>query len=80
MICVHARRWSKFMPALTALCMATLIAGMDARPMRRDAGHWPLLLTSTADTIDPDVAMLQLRANVTLARLIQAGNQPSNGL
>ena len=55
--------------AMTAYCLAALV--VPGSVSRTD--EWPALLSPTADTIEPDIAMLQLRANVVLARLVEAG-------
>lgn len=66
----HARLWHRLMPVLMALCMAPMIAAVDVSPAEEP---WPLLAAESAE-VDPDVAMLQLRANVTLARLLEFGD------
>lgn len=52
------------------ICMAPLIAVMEGSSVDEP---WPSLLTNEPESVDPSVAMLQLRANLTLERLVQSG-------
>ena len=70
MFLVHPRPWHKFMPGLMALCMVPWIVATD---INRADEPWPLLLTAAQTDADPGIAMLQLRANASLARLIESG-------
>jgi hypothetical protein len=58
------------MPGLMALCMVPWIVATD---INRADEPWPLLLTAAQTDADPGIAMLQLRANASLARLIESG-------
>jgi hypothetical protein len=67
-------------PGVVALCLLSLIATIDAGRMDEPMGAamnqpWPMLLPSKPADVDSSIAMLQLRANVALARLIEAGHQ-----
>jgi hypothetical protein len=66
--------------------MLVLIAAIDASRMIVPANHtvheamrepWPTLLSAEPTRTDSDVAVLQLRASGTLARLIEPGNTQS---
>jgi hypothetical protein len=71
---VDIRRWSKLAPVLMMLCLAPFIATVEVEHAEEP---WPpMLVAETPADIDHDVAMLQLRANITLARLIEFGNGP----
>jgi hypothetical protein len=64
------RRRSGLALGIIVMCMAPLIDAMEGGPVDEP---WPSLLASGPDSVDPVVAMLQLRANLTLDRLVQSG-------
>jgi hypothetical protein len=70
MFFVNTRPWHKFVPGLIALCMVPVIVATD---INRVEEPWPLLLAAVPTDADPDIAMLQLRANASLARLMACG-------
>jgi hypothetical protein len=70
MFFANTRPWHKFMPGLMALCIVPWIAATD---INRVEEPWPLLLVAMQTEADPGIAMLQLRANASLARLIESG-------
>jgi hypothetical protein len=53
-----------------ALCMVPWIVATD---INRAEEPWPLLLAAVQTDGNPEIAMLQLRANASLARLMEAG-------
>ena len=61
---------------LLALAIVTvcLISLMTASESGRADEPWPELLSSEPVAIEPEIALLQLRANVALARLVEAGS------
>jgi hypothetical protein len=83
MIAAKTRPWIWLMPGIVALCLMPLVVAIDggrsgdptgwpiSEPIN---GPWPSLFSNGVADVNPDIAMLQLRANVTLARLIEAGH------
>lgn len=76
----RSSKWPTF--GVIAVYMLVLIAAIDASRMIVPANHtmheamrepWPTLLSAEPARTDSDVAVLQLRASGTLARLIEAG-------
>ena len=62
-------RHRRFMAcAMLMYCLMPLGASSTSR-----ADEWPELLAPASEAVEPSRAMLQLRANVTLARLVEAG-------
>jgi hypothetical protein len=80
MTALKALPWNWLAPAIRAACMLGLLALTGQRGLhdaydRTRTEPWPLLLAAEP-AVDPAVAMLQWRADITLARLIEAG-QPT---
>ena len=65
-----SRRRSLVALGIVALGLLPLMAANSTSPADEP---WPTLLSDNAAAVEPEFAMLQLRANVTLARLVQAG-------
>jgi len=74
---MKTHHWSVLALCAAALCMAPLVAAIEGG---RVDEPWPSLLASESANIDPGIAMLQLRANLTLDRLVQAGRAPAQKL
>ena len=66
---VNARRWNGVVLGILVALMVHLTVGFDAV---RTEEPWPLLLPDNSAGIDPAVSPLQLRANGSLERLVQA--------
>jgi hypothetical protein len=69
MIFMKMRRWNWSMLGVMAFCALSLTSATE---VSRVDEPWPVLLSSEPVEIDADFAKLQLRANVTLARLMEA--------
>lgn len=63
---MNARCWSGAVLGFTMVCMAPFIAAVQNSPVEEP---WPALLKS--EPVDRSIAMLQLRANLTLDRLVR---------
>jgi hypothetical protein len=70
MVFANTRSWHRFLPGLMVLCMVPWIA---ATGIDRAEEPWPLLLNAAQTDADPNIAMLQLRANASLERLMESG-------
>lgn len=71
MLLIEQRSWNWPMLAVMAFCALSLTGATEGG---RTEQPWPALLSNEPIEIDPGVARLQLRANVTLARLMEADN------
>ena len=63
---MDARHWSGVVLGVAMVVMAPFIAGT---PNSQIEEPWPALLTSAP--VDQDIALLQLRANLALDRLVR---------
>jgi hypothetical protein len=72
---MNARHWSGVVLGLAMVCMAPFIAGVQNSPVEEP---WPALLASAP--VDHDIALLQLRANITLDRLVRESAPQEQGL
>lgn len=73
---MKSHRWSALALGIIMIGMAPLVAAMGES--RTDP--WPSLLASEPAAVDHDVAVLQLRANMALDRLIQSGRASTEKL
>ena len=69
---MNARRLSGAALGFTMVCMAPFVAAMQTSQVEEP---WPALLAS--EPVDHNIALLQLRANLALDRLIHA-EQPAD--
>jgi hypothetical protein len=69
--------WSGLALGAAVICMAPLVAATEGG---RVDEPWPSLLASEPASVDPGVAMLQLRANLALDRLLQSGRAEAQKL
>jgi len=74
---MKTHHWGVLALCAAAICMAPLVAAIEDG---RVDEPWPSLLVNEAVNVDPSIAMLQLRANLTLDRLVQAGRAPAQKL
>jgi hypothetical protein len=74
---MKTRRWGGPALGIIAICMAPLIVAMENS---RVDEPWPSLLTDEPVSVDHDVALLQLRANLALDRLVQSGRTSAQKL
>ena len=71
---MKARRWSGMALGVTMVCMAPFIAAEQNSQVEEP---WPALLAS--EPVDHNIAVLQLRANLALDRLIHAEQPAEQG-
>ena len=71
---MNARRFSGAALGITMVCMAPFVAAVQTSQVEEP---WPALLAS--EPVDHNIAMLQLRANLALDRLIHAEQPAEQG-
>ena len=74
---MNIHHWSGWALGAAMICMASLVAATEGG---RVGEPWPSLLASEPASVDPGVAMLQLRANLALDRLVQSGRTEAEKL
>jgi len=74
---MKTHHWGGLALGLAVICVAPFVAATEGG---RVDEPWPSLLASEAVSVDPGVAMLQLRASLALDRLVQSGRAEAQKL